>query len=115
MKALITSACLALAALCCLAAPAAADPARENRVVVRYGDLDLDDPADAYRMYARLGRAANEACGGRPDGYAPLETRRRRLAYEACVEGALNRAVARLREPMVTAYHRDHPLIIASR
>ncbi|MBI1185885.1 MAG: UrcA family protein [Alphaproteobacteria bacterium] len=116
MKAMITSTCLALAALCCFAAPASADPARERgEVAVRYADLDLDDPADAFLLYRRMERAAVEACGGRPNGYGPIETRLRRIAFNECVEGAMNRAIARLHEPAVTAYHRRDPLIVASR
>ncbi len=45
------------------AAPALAEEARSE--VVRYADLDLDNPSDADRLIERIERAAGRVCGAR--------------------------------------------------
>jgi UrcA family protein len=72
------------------------------RVSVPVGDLDLTTSAGAERVLDRVERAAVKACGGQPD-MRDLEARR---AFRDCVARSMDRAVAQLGAPRVTALHR---------
>ena len=89
-------------ALAVLATPANAAEARQRMAEpVTYADLDLSSEAGAATMLKRMRYAAREICDDTP--------RRRSLAQNTrtrqCVDGSLDRAVARLNEPAVTALH----------
>ena len=68
-------------------------------VKVKMADLDLANPAGAAVGLRRIHQAAKEICG--PDvGFAPIEVQR---IYRACIDDAVNRAVDRLGNPLVSA------------
>jgi UrcA family protein len=91
--------CGALAALL-LPAAAQARPANDDlpQVVVHYADLDLDRPAGADVMIARVRRAARSVC--QDQMFAPRTQVRR---TNACVRTAMTDAFAQLDAPLVTA------------
>lgn len=72
-----------------------------SAVVVQYADLNLASPAGAKALYARLGAAADKACGGAPTAQALG----RQAAYRACYDRAMNKAVAKVGQPQVRAVH----------
>lgn len=91
------------------AAPVAAEPSRFQAVVAR-GDLDLENEADARLMADRLDEAARRVCGGSPRFYAEYKHARAWAveAFETCHAAALERAVADLNAPQVTAVLSAH-------
>jgi UrcA family protein len=101
--------CVALAASTLATGKAAADPSAENGPSVRvsYADLNLQSPAGAQTMYARLENAARHVCDDRAGIRPVIELR----ALHACVAAALNHAVADLDQPLVTSlYAEGHSL-----
>jgi UrcA family protein len=98
---------VAAAATLCLAAGAQAgdrEPALEQKnddVVVRYADLNLESTEGARRLYARLATAADRACGYAPKSHA-LD---RLLPYMTCYESTLDRAVEQIGSRQVRALH----------
>ncbi|WP_091738152.1 UrcA family protein [Phenylobacterium immobile] len=102
----------AVAAL--LAAPAAVQAADQTvHIAVRHGDLNLSNPADAARMMQRLDKASLSACGASSFSLREVREATRR---DDCYQAGLNRAVADLNAPLVTAILRDHTsLQVASR
>ncbi len=67
--------------------------------VVSYADLDLDKPADAVILRARIGSAARNVCGLRRAGLMPLAIMQR---LEVCAEQATARAIADVGAPLLT-------------
>jgi UrcA family protein len=78
-----------------------ADPAAPDAVKVSYADLDLRDPAGAERLYKRLDQTARQVCG------SPTLANSAIIApgYKACVVEAVERAVAEVDSPLLSAYH----------
>lgn len=75
----------------------AATPAR----TVRYDDLNLGGPAGVAILYARIQAAAAQVCGdAQRVGSRIVST-----AWRACVATAVDRAVAQVDRPALTAYH----------
>lgn len=70
-------------------------------VVVRYADLNLASPEGAKALYARLGAAAEKACGGEPG----IREFGRQASYRACYERAMDKAVAKVGRTQVQALH----------
>jgi UrcA family protein len=68
-------------------------------VRVRYDDLDLNSPAGASVMAARINAAASRACGGEP----VLWNFNFHADFEQCMDHAVTRAVRDLNAAMVTA------------
>ena len=68
--------------------------------IVRYHDADLNQPADATRIYARIHAAAEKVCAPLAKGDAAL-----RLHLESCVEGAVADAVSKVNRPELDAVH----------
>jgi UrcA family protein len=70
-------------------------------VAVPYADLNLTRVEGATALYTRLRWAARQVC-------APLESREleRAQLYKSCVADALASAVAKVDQPLLTAYHR---------
>ena len=94
---------LVSAAVLAAAAPTRAasvwnDPATIT-VIVPTADLDLAGQAGAQTLIARIHGAARAICGVEP---AAIQFELHRL-YQTCVSGALDRAVAKLDDPVVTA------------
>ncbi len=81
-------------------ASAATEDGEPKNVVVRYSDLDLSQPKDAQRLYARIQTAAREACYD----FAPV-TLVRLQQFHQCVERAVSNAVATVSSQQVTAIH----------
>jgi len=86
------------AALCAAPAFAQTDEAAPA-MTVRYGDLDLNNPAGARAMLQRIDLAATDVCGGIPD----LRDPGRLAAFNRCRATAAHRAVSELDAPLVSA------------
>lgn len=75
-------------------APAlATDMDDAKRVLVRYGDLDLADPAGRDALTARIARAAGQVCGGRSTARFNLDDHR---LYVKCRSAAIRDAERQL-------------------
>jgi len=102
----ITAAVLVLAGAWQCSAFASTAPADEDvrRVTVRFGDLNLEQPRGVAALYGRLRLAAAQACGEpQSPGEAFMSA-----DWRACVAQAVERAVATVDRPALTAYHRKH-------
>jgi UrcA family protein len=95
----------AVAAIGCAAGSHAAPASRQAygseavSVRVRLADLDLANPAGAEAGLRRIHNAAREICG--PD--SDFEFSEVRRIHEACMLDVVDRAVARLGNPTVSA------------
>jgi UrcA family protein len=96
---------IALAAIACgvaLTTPATADQNDGEQLtkIVSYADLNLNGEAGARTLHGRLRMAAAQVC-------APFRgtTLREKAKYRECVNPALASSVAKVDEPMLTAYH----------
>jgi UrcA family protein len=69
---------------------------------VSYSDLDLNNSADAKRLYKRLRAAAERVC----DHYEGRDLRRN-MEEKNCAREALERAVQDVNHPAVLALHRQ--------
>lgn len=71
-------------------------------VVVRFADLNVDNPQGARSLYARIQTAAVKVCGGPASSfwYPGMQQ-----AYKACYKSAIDTAVAKVNRPMLTALH----------
>ncbi len=102
----IIPAALAALAIAAAAQPAASrEPAADASVSARIalGDLNLDNRADAKTLLRRIRRTAESLCGPIDDDLFD-----NRWQYSRCVIGAVDRAVARLDNPTVTALNGGH-------
>ncbi len=95
-----------LAALMMIApAPAgvnASEPAMiQKSVTVRLSDLDLKQPADAAKLYQRIRRAAERACGDGLTSGSPLA----QPVDRDCVSNAIAHAVATVDRPLLTTIY----------
>ncbi len=90
----------ALAAAAGAGSAIAAQPDDALTKKVAYGDLDLESAQGAKALYARIRSAARGVC-------APFESRElsRLPAWQACVDNAVESAVARINKPLVSALH----------
>ena len=80
------------------------------KIVVRYSDLDLAQPRDAQRLYRRIQTAAQLVCENyKPDGLTGL------TRYQACVNGAVTRAVEDVNSTRVTEIHEAGVQHVANR
>lgn len=78
-----------------------ANPSAAPEITVRLDDLDLTHAGGVQLLLTRMKRAAREACAA---GAAPSAAAKRK--YDpACVERAMDSAVARVDTPLVTARH----------
>lgn len=85
------------------AAPSQA-PGDAPQITVRFYDLNLEQPAGVAALYWRIKFAAREVCGDpKPPGSAVISA-----AWRDCVSQSIDRAVAALDRPTVTAYHQAH-------
>jgi UrcA family protein len=82
-------------------APVSADV---KQTTVHFGDLNVDHPAGAAVLYQRIRLAAQEVCG---DPHLP-GSHMNSPSWRSCVEQAVNRAVAAVDRPALTAYYRLH-------
>ena len=93
---------LPIAALA-LSAVAAAGTRADTRIVVKYGDLNLQSDAGVASLHQRIRNAAETVCG-------QYETRILALRdqYTACVEDAVNSSVAAIGNARLTRFHASH-------
>lgn len=72
-------------------------------IKVSFRDLDLQRPDDIARLYRRLNAAADQLCGSRAFNifYYTLPQ------YQACVDDSVQKAVAHIKQPALTAYFRQ--------
>jgi UrcA family protein len=75
-----------------------------GQITVRFGELNLDQPAGAAVLYRRIQVAAERVCGDPlpPGSFIPSHVWRR------CVAQAIERAVIAVDRPALTAYYRVH-------
>jgi UrcA family protein len=74
-------------------------------IVVRFADLNVDNPQGARKLYARIQTAADKVCGGPASSFwYPGQQE----AYRACYKSSIDTAVAKVNRPMLTALHRQH-------
>ncbi|HZF28060.1 MAG TPA: UrcA family protein [Gammaproteobacteria bacterium] len=91
----------------------AGDQGQTQKVLVRYGDLNVNTAAGAEQLYHRISLAAHEVCTdvGLPS-YLTLHH-----IYQQCRQTAVEQAVATVDRPKLTAlYDRhfpDNPLVAA--
>jgi UrcA family protein len=85
------------------AEPAARSPDVRQKTV-HFEDLRIDRPAGAAVLYRRIRHAAEQVCGdpNSTDSHLPSPSRR------SCVAAAVDRAVAAVDQPALTAYYREH-------
>lgn len=90
------------------AAQAESQAVKKNFVAserVEYTDLDLTRASDAQALLGRIKEAAFRVCGGDPRGHVgyDLMPGRIELAFRECREEAVERAIATIDMPQVTA------------
>jgi UrcA family protein len=86
-----------------------AKPELVGQVRVELGDLDLENPADARTLLARIEKAAYRACGGNPKftwSYHLLPARTVKV-YELCREAAVRRAVDQVGRPQLAQVYEE--------
>lgn len=74
-------------------------------VDVKYGDLDLGSANGGRILLARIERAADEVCGGRPERRNDIRDEglaRLMVAYRKCREGAVAETVGKLLVPTLS-------------
>jgi UrcA family protein len=79
-------------------ANAATNANGEREVVVKYGDLNLANPDGVSALYKRLRSAAVRVCET-DSQYLEKKTEER-----ACIADAMDRAIARVNNPALTAF-----------
>jgi UrcA family protein len=85
-----------------LGSVAAARSPDENRVVVRYGDLNLSSQAGVSSLHKRIRNAAESVCGELNIRVLGL-----RDEYDACVKEAVAKGIADVANPNLTNFHRS--------
>jgi UrcA family protein len=93
------------------AAQAESRPPMKNLVAsesVVYTDLDLDQAEDADILLGRIKEAAFRVCGGDPRGHVGYDLMPSRVerAFRECREEAVERAIAAVDMPQLTASFR---------
>jgi UrcA family protein len=83
------------------------DPAVSVNVSV--AGLDLSNPAGAKIVLRRIHNAAETICGDQPD----IRLTARFALYQSCVKSTVDRTVASLDSPLVTALNGGQPGAIA--
>ena len=97
------SRCLALLAVCLIGTTIAwADPPATRSAEVSFRDLDLGTSSGAARLYRRIQAAARGVCQ-----YEPTSPRAQTV-WQYCVRPAVDAAVARLDNPLLTQLHSGH-------
>jgi len=86
------------------AAADAPSSAEVKQTTVRFADLNVDHPAGAAVLYQRIRHAAQDVCGEPQLPGSKFIAR----AWRSCMADAINRAVAVVDRPALTAYYRLH-------
>ena len=88
-----------------LATPAQADtPDQQQRVTVRFGDLNPDSKHDMQTLYIRLKHASETVCGD--DDAVDNLMEYREISH--CEQQAIESAVAHVNDPLLTAMYDRH-------
>ncbi len=113
MKRFVTSLCLALCAAAMTGPVVSADPVGAPDLIsrtVRFGDIDLQTQAGAKVAARRIHIAADYVCGGDQLLW------RQASDFQSCRNEAIDRALASLQAPLVSAaLGRQAPAGMASR
>lgn len=97
---LLGAAVSVLSAVCAPAYANTPPPIGSPLELVRYNDLNLDQPRDVARLFNRVSSAADKVCGTRS-----FAGHYNKLAdYEICYKDTVASAVAHIDLPSVTAY-----------
>jgi UrcA family protein len=114
----LVGAAISLLSLACTAAYADSTPNADatrqiglHSQVVRFDDLNLDQPRDLARLFNRVSSAADRVCG--PRSFAGFY--HKTADYEFCYSDTIARAVANIDRPSVTAYFEQRSSNWASR
>jgi UrcA family protein len=92
-----------LAALVIAAGAGAADrTATAPDISAKYSDVQVNSEADAEALYKKLSYAARKACGANFNSMRPAEERKHAAQ---CVEQALEKAVRKINQPLLTTVH----------
>jgi UrcA family protein len=108
LKTKIALAGAAVVALCTVCPVLHADEgAPSPSAKVSFQDLDLQRTRDVARLYERLSAAADSVCGPRAFDifYQTLPQ------YQACVDDAVQKAIAHINRPALTAYLRQRLML----
>ena len=92
---------LATLALAATNANAATMAATADGIVVKYSDQEVNNDADAERLYRKLKQASRKACG-LDGGFLNLNERTR---AERCYDETLAEVVRKIDRPQLTALH----------
>src|SRR5262245_52611453 len=82
-------------------AHAAKMAATADGIVVKYSQVEINDAADAEKVYSKLKRASRKACG-LDGGFLNLGERTR---AERCYDETLADVVRKINRPQLTALH----------
>jgi UrcA family protein len=109
----LLAAAVSVVSIAC-AAPSHADSTPligSHSQLVRFNDLNLDQPRDVARLFNRVTSAADRVCG--PRSFAGLYNKT--ADYESCYSDTIARVVAHIDRPSVTAYFQQRSSGWASR
>ncbi len=108
----LLGAAVSVLSLACVAAHADTPPLIGSHLeLVRYNDLNLDQPRDVARLYDRVSSAADKVCGTRS-----FASHYKKIAdYEICYKETVASAVAHIDRPSVTTYFEQRSADWASR
>ena len=89
--------------------PPDAKPELVGQVRVELKGLDLQNPADARTLLARIEKAAYRACGGNPKFTWTYDLMPERTVevYELCREGAVKRAIDQIGAAQLTQVYQE--------
>ena len=77
-------------------------------VVVKFGDLNLDNAAGVAKLHARLHSAAQQVCSQLDSRVLGL-----REQYDRCVSDAVTSSVAKIGNANLTTFHRYRRMAVA--
>jgi UrcA family protein len=105
----LLGAAVAALSLTCAAAYAESPPVTGSPLVVRFNDLNLDQPRDVARLLNRVSAAADKVCGTRS-----FAGHYNKIAdYEICYKDTVASTIAHIDRPLVTAYFEQHSTDLA--
>jgi UrcA family protein len=108
----LLGAAVSVLSLACTAAYADTPPPIGSHLeLVRYNDLNLDQPRDVARLFDRVSSAADKVCGTRS-----FASHYKKIAdYEICYKETVASAIAHIDRPLVTTYFQQRSADWASR
>jgi len=79
------------------------DAAPARTMVVRFGDLNLSSEEGVQKLYGRIRQAATTVCSET----GPSSARPYSLEFQQCKEQAINTAVGKINNKVLTAMHQQ--------